>query len=75
MQLNKLYLIGALAVLAIPLSAGATPYQGNRQPAASALQETPTADACGHGWYWEQPGYAKHGKWRPAHCAPRETSY
>jgi hypothetical protein len=26
---------------------------------------------CGKGQYWVPAGYAKHGKYRAAHCAPR----
>jgi len=81
MRLNALYLTGALAILATPLSAGAQPAQStdpaqlNRQPTTSFQEVTPLEDACGAGWRWDDAGYAKHGKWRPAHCAPREMAY
>ena len=79
MRLNALYLIGTLTILAIPLSAGAVaaqpagavPLQSGRQVAASAPRDTPATQACPSGYYWESSGYAKHGKFRPAHCTSR----
>jgi hypothetical protein len=71
MRLSTLCLIGALTVTAIPLSAYAMPQQSYRQQAASALQDTPAGGTCAPGWYWEPAGYVTHGKFRPAHCAPR----
>ena len=71
MRLNTLYLIGALAVAAAPLSAVAQPVQPNPQPAAE--QYAPTPAACPAGWIWEPAGYMGNGHWRPAHCAARQT--
>ena len=77
MRLNGLYLTGALTVLAVPLSAGAqpaqpmAPAQPDRQATTGFQEVAPADDPCASGWYWEGAGYAKHGKWRPAHCAPR----
>ena len=71
MRLNALRLIGALTVLAIPFSAGAVPPPTVRQAPANAQQATPAAYACPPGHYWEPDAYAPHGKFRPAHCAPR----
>jgi hypothetical protein len=70
MRLNPLRLIGALTVLAIPLSSGAVPPQADRQ-AADAQQAAQTAHSCPPGYYWEPDAYAVHGKFRPAHSAPR----
>ena len=69
MRLNALCLIGALTVLATPLSARAVPSQADRQ--AGAQQAAPAAYGCPPGYYWEPDAYAPHGKFRPAHCAPR----
>lgn len=55
MRLNTLYLMGALAVAAAPLSAVAQPVQANPQPAAE--QYAPTPAACPAGWVWEPAGY------------------
>jgi hypothetical protein len=71
MSLNALCLIGALTVIAIPLSAGAVRAQADRLVVASAQQATPAAYGCPRGYYWEPDSYAPHGKFRPAHCAPR----
>jgi hypothetical protein len=81
MRSNTLYLTGALAVLAIPLSAGAqpAPSTGPAQPDFQATtdvqQMTPGEDTCGPGLRWEEAGYAKHSQWRPAHCAPLEMEH
>jgi hypothetical protein len=29
------------------------------------------AHGCPPGTYWEEAGYARHAKWRPAHCATK----
>jgi hypothetical protein len=71
MRVNALCLIGAVAVLAIPLSAGAAPAQADRQAAVSAEQARPAAFPCPPGYYWEPAAYAPHGKFRLAHCAAR----
>jgi hypothetical protein len=71
MRLNTLYLMGALAVAAVPLSAAAQPLQPNRQTAAE--QSAATSAACPAGWVWEPAGYMGNGHWRPAHCAARGT--
>lgn len=70
MRMNALWLIGTLTVLAIPLSAGAVPPQLDRQ-AAGAQEAAPATYGCPSGYYWEPDAYAPHGKFRPAHCAPR----
>jgi hypothetical protein len=71
MRLHALCFIGAVTVLGVPLSAGAVPVQPDRQLAASAQQIAPIAYTCPPGYYWEPDSYAPHGKFRPAHCAPR----
>jgi len=71
MRLNALCLIGALAILAVPPSAGASPAQTDRQAADSATLAAPGTYACPAGYYWEPGAYAPRGKFRPAHCAPR----
>ena len=67
MRSSSYGLIVLLALAALPRWAAAAPYQVNRQEVTSSQE----ADGCGPGWYWEQAGYAPHGKFRPAHCAPR----
>src|SRR5260370_14580621 len=70
MRLNTVYLLGALAVAAVPLSAVAQPVQANRQ---AAEQYAPTPAACPAGWVWEPAGYMGNGHWREAHFAARNT--
>ena len=79
MHLNALYLIGTLTIAAIPASAGAAAAQpagavadqSDRQAALSAPRGTPATYSCPPGYYWEPSAYARHGKFRPAHCARR----
>ena len=79
MRLNALCLIGSLAALAIPLPAGAITAQSaeaisaqwGRQSAITAPRANSAAYVCPTGYYWLPVGYAKHGKFRPAHCARR----
>jgi hypothetical protein len=82
MRLNALCLFGCLAALAILLAAGALPAQSTeavsaqwrRREAVTALQGELAADICPPGYYWESDGYAPHGKFRLAHCAPMVNS-
>ena len=79
MRLNALYLIGTLTISAIPPLAGTAaaqpagilPAQSDRQAAVSVPRGTQAPDACPPGYYWEPSSYARHGKFRFAHCAPR----
>ena len=71
MRLYQLCLIGALAVSAISLGAGAAPAQSDRATVVGASRDTTAAYACPPGYYWESASYAPHGKFRPAHCARR----
>ena len=64
MKLHALCLTGAL-IAAIPLSAGAVPVAAHHEAGVSAPY------TCPPGYYWEPDAYAPHGKFRPAHCAPR----
>ena len=68
MRLNALFLIGVLTVAAVPLSAGVASAAGDRTSGSQAAQ---SAERCPAGYYWEPDAYAVHGKFRPAHCAPR----
>ncbi len=71
MRLGVLYLVSALAVSAIPLSAGAQPDQPNSQTASAPAPTAPQPGACRRpGWVWVRAGIVTHGVWRPVHCAP-----
>jgi hypothetical protein len=72
MKFPALYLAGALIAAAIPLSASAAPVAADQGSAVSGRQATSaTTPTCPPGYYWEPDGYARHGKFRLAHCAPR----
>ena len=71
MRLHALYLTGALIATAIPVSASAAPMAAQHEAGTSAPQVASTISACPSGYYWEPDAYAPHGKFRPAHCAPR----
>ena len=71
MRLENLYLLGALAVAAIPVSAGAQSLLANDQSTANSRVVTQAARKCPPGWVWEPAGYLGSGKWRPAHRASR----
>jgi hypothetical protein len=69
MRLQTLYLIGALAVTAIPLSAGAQSLSVNDQSTANFQTVDRSVQKCPPGWVWEPAGYLGGGHWSPAHCA------
>jgi hypothetical protein len=71
MRVHGLFLAGALVAAAIPLSAGAALFPADRETGTSAWQAASATYTCPPGFYWEPDAYAPHGKFRPAHCAPR----
>jgi hypothetical protein len=76
MRLQTLYLIGALAVTAIPLSAGAQSLPANDRPAnhqwtTNSQADKQTVQQCPPGYDWEPAGYLGGGTWRPAFCGSR----
>src|SRR5260370_4455192 len=70
MRLNTVYLLGALAVAAVPLSAEAQPVPANRQ---AAEQYAPTPAACPAGWVLEPAGYMGNCHWPGGPFARRNT--
>jgi hypothetical protein len=71
MRLQALYFIGALAVTAIPLAAGAQSMPANDQSTTNAQAVDQAGQKCPPGWVWESAGYLGGGTWRPARCAAR----
>jgi hypothetical protein len=85
MRLQTLYFIGALAVAAIPLTAGARSLPANDQwttnaqaalpendqPNTNAQADTQAAPQCPPGYDWEPAGYLGGGTWHPAFCGSR----
>jgi hypothetical protein len=69
------FALGLVATLALATGlqdAGATPSLPNSDPAAHVSQNLVLAKHnCGKGQYWVPSGYAKKGKYRAGHCAPR----
>jgi len=57
MRLKSFYLCGALAVAAIPLSAGAQSWPANNPSAPNAQGYTESAKACPPGYDFEPSGY------------------
>jgi hypothetical protein len=74
MRMRTAYLTSTLLLTAIPLSAGAALAPANNQSADGVEQAVPATETCPTGWVWEPDGYMSSGKWRPAHCAPRDAA-
>ena len=71
MRSFALGLVATLALAAGLHDAGAAPSLRNTDPATHVSQNLVLAKHhCGNGQYWVPAGYAKHGKYRAAHCAP-----
>jgi hypothetical protein len=71
MRIVALGLLGALSLAAGFPTADATPGP-IRAPAATVATIVPVAShKCAKGQYWVPAGYAKHGKYRAGHCAPK----
>jgi hypothetical protein len=72
MRSFTLGLVAALALAAGLPDAGAAPSLRNSGTAAHISQSlVPVKHHCGNGQYWVPSGYAKKGKYRAGHCAPR----
>jgi hypothetical protein len=72
MRVVALGFLAALGLAAGLSKADATPSAPIAAPAATFAQTTPAATHnCGKGQRWVPAGYAKHGKYRAGHCAPR----
>jgi len=53
-------------------AAGGAPSLPSSATAGPASRAVPAASPkCGKGQYWVPSGYAKHGKYRAGHCAPK----
>ena len=79
MSLQTLYFIGALAIPAIPLTAGAQSLPANDQWTrgqwtTSAQADDQTAQRCPPGYDWEPAGYLGGGHWHPAFCGSRSKT-
>lgn len=53
-------------------TAGGAPSLPSGAIAGPALRTVPAAaPGCGKGQHWVPSGYARHGKYRAGHCAPK----
>jgi hypothetical protein len=65
-------LVGALGLAVGFQTAGAMPLGTSSTMIAPIAKSMPAATHnCGKGQRWVPAGYAKHGKYRAGHCAPR----
>jgi hypothetical protein len=71
MRLQALYFIGALAVTAIMLSAGAQSLPANHQWPTNAQAENQAVPDFPAGFDREPAGYLPGGIWHPAFCGSR----
>ena len=64
-------------VLALGLTAGLGTAAAAVLPPSNSTIGAPSSNVpiashkCGQGQYWVPSGYAKHGKYRAGHCAPK----
>jgi len=66
--MRSIALMVATIVVLLPLTARDAPALPNKTEAASTSNIVLVDRRCGPGSHWVRSGYAKHGKWRPAHC-------
>jgi hypothetical protein len=72
MRTSLLGCLVALGFAAGVQTANGAPSLSNSVSAGPLLRNVPAAShKCGKGQYWVASGYAKHGKYRAGHCAPR----
>jgi hypothetical protein len=71
MRLQALCFIGALAVMAILLSAGAQSLPTNHPWTTNAQADNQAVHQCPRGYDWEPAGYLPGGVWHPAFCGSR----
>jgi hypothetical protein len=74
MRLKAFYFMGALAVAAIPLSAGAQSLSQDYHWKFNSQAIEPGAQQCPAGYDFEHGGYMGGGMWRPPHCASRSKT-
>jgi hypothetical protein len=67
----------AISMLALGLTAGLQTTAAALSPPSTAVIGAPSQSVpiathkCAKGQYWVSSGYAKHGKYRAGHCAPK----
>lgn len=72
MRVTVLAVAGALGLaVSCPVSDAAPLGAGLAVLIPTAKSVPAAAPNCGKGQRWVPAGYAKHGKYRPGHCAPK----
>lgn len=72
MRIAVLGLVSALGLaVSCPVSDAAPLGAGSGILAPISKSVPAAAPNCGKGQRWVPAGYAKHGKYRPGHCAPK----
>src|SRR5437667_8777463 len=72
MRIFVLAFVGAFSLAAGFHPAVAAPFAANSSILIPISKSVPTASPnCGKGQRWVPAGYAKHGKYRVGHCAPK----
>jgi hypothetical protein len=62
-------LSGLVGAAVLGAAASAAPAVRDRAGAALSPGVVLVDARCGHGWHYVPAGYARHGKWRDAHCS------
>jgi len=70
MRVLLLILVGSLGTVAVLDRAGATPLSAS-SPILAPISMPAASHNCGTRQRWVPAGYAKHGKYRAGHCAPK----
>jgi hypothetical protein len=71
MRISVLVLFAAMFLATFFPRAEAAPSAPNKGAIASVSEIVPAAQKCGAGQRWVPAGYAKRGKYRAGHCAPK----
>ena len=71
MRISVLVLFAATFLVTSFPTAEAAPSAPNKEAIALVSGIVPAAQKCGAGQRWVPAGYAKHGKYRAGHCAPK----
>lgn len=67
MRAHMLGVISAISIVVTYQTANATP--SGIIPPSALTSMLAASHKCPDGQRWVSAGYAKHGKWRPGHCA------
>jgi hypothetical protein len=71
MRVFVLAFVGAFGLAAGLHPAVGVPLAGNGTILVPISKSVPATTKCGKGQRWVPAGYAKHGKYRVGHCAPK----